>query len=245
MNIAKSANQTSSERILCAALELRASPLPVHHPPSRYAKFGRIYLVGFRAGFRGWQLEQYFRFSTGRSDRREALDAGYFAGQAVLVNLVKTKLCSKAGGSLNWPITGADWPNFEAPASLSYSARLTEMDLRRAPLPNARTPRKYVETQLEASFDIGFEAGYRGWQRQLNGYRRSDYRNAWDAGHDAGDAALQERLDEKTRSAEYACGFRSGYLATRRANRSKEREGGIWNTAYQEGRRLSAIRQAA
>jgi hypothetical protein len=238
MKTTKPVGHTSRERVLYHALELRRLPLPVQLIPPQYRNVKRVYRVGFQAGYRGWRLEYYFRFSAGNAGRREALDAGYCAGGTVLARLLQTKLCSmgRQPSSLSWPSPGADWPNGSGLTRGSGASELTEMDFRRAPLPNYRVPRKCLETPFEASFEVGFEAGYRGWGLQLNSYRRSDFREAWKEGFDAGDAAFKDRLVQWTRSGQYASGFKSGHLTTPMTSARKLSEPDTWNVGYREGR---------
>jgi hypothetical protein len=241
MKTTKPTGRTSRELVLYHALELRRLPLPIHLIPRQHKSVKGVYLVGFQAGYRGWRAEYYFRFSAGNATRQEALDSGYCAGETVLARLLRTKLCSmgKQPNSLIWPSPGADWPGGLGLTRKSVADDLTALDLRRAPLPNYRLPRMRAATQLETSFERGFEAGYRGWVPQLNNYRRSDFREAWKEGFDAGDAAFKDRLVQQTRSAEYASGFQSGYVTRPVMTARKQSEPATWNVGNQQGRSLA------
>jgi hypothetical protein len=209
-------------------LDLRRSPLPSCTTPAKYRRLRKLYLRGFEAGWRGWPLEEYFRLTSGRPHRREALDAGYHAGVALLW-LFERK--NRAAGIQSGDISGTD--------------SLRKMKLRSGQLPNSWPPRQYldecgtIETAIGAAYGSGFEAGYRGWSH-LPSYRSSNCWEMWQIGFAAGEIALTKRVAEQRSSGEYAAGFQSGRtnrpLATgsKRAARSV-----IWRTGYEAGRRFA------
>ena len=216
-------------------MDLRRLPLPEFETPLRHRRLQRIYRMSFETGYRGWPLNQYFSGSERWASRRDALDAGFHAGQAVLAKLLRGRLLSMGikCHSLCWPIPGADWPNSTAPVSM-------EMDLRRARVPSPTVPEEcggpIFCTNLGTIYEMGFEAGYRGWPR-VNRYRRFDFRGAWESGYEAGEDALQKRLAAVTHSEEYASGFQRGFR-NQRTSASRPRPGS-WQTGFRDGRKLA------
>lgn len=236
----KSADRRVSTTIFSAALDLRRMPLPTLEVPHKQRMFKWIYRVGIEAGYRGWQLEQYFRFTGGRPERREALDAGFHAGESALVRRLQRQLRSQGipPTTLLWRLPGSEWPNPAARAKAGTGLLDREKDWRRAPLPNPPSLEKYFCSPLQYAYDNGFEAGYRGWAQRLNVYQRSDFRQAWSEGYDAGEVALRKRLTEAADSADYGSGFRSGFTGKCREAVRPGCQTDAWRVGYRDGRRF-------
>jgi hypothetical protein len=214
---------------LCGTLELleldlRRAPVPFRSIPAKYKKQGRLYLIGFEAGWRGWSLEAYFQLN--RSDRREAIDAGFYTGLATLSQRLERGAIATG---VNPGAAGDD---------------IAELRLRSARLPGFAWPKKYLDSNgtinesVLAAFSSGCEAGYRGWCRDTT-YRRADCRNAWEIGYDDGKRALTKMLLIRRRSEEFAVSFEYGYLKRPPATLMRRVPAAAWSAGYDDGKGLA------
>ena len=130
---------------------------------------------------------------------------------------LKAKALSAARKTARNLIEGSILATTRPTAHPDCPSLLKELDVRRDRLPWIDRPLRYAGRSTAVAYDSAFENGYRGWPK-LNPYNRSDCKEAWTAGYDAGEAAAQERLTRTGHSVAFVNAFHAGFQALPKRN---------------------------